>query len=68
MKGNNNLTNTYEKYAIVDSKGKVIETFRQKLSAKDHMRKLMLDYFDEELRIVVVPMKNNTKTQHLNTN
>ncbi len=57
MKGNNRLVNDYEKYAVVDSKGKIIETFRQKITAMNEMVKLKRDYFTDDLKIIVVPRK-----------
>ena len=42
-------------YAIIDSKGNILETFRQKMTALNELRKLNRDYFTEDLKIVVVP-------------
>ena len=57
IRGNHNLTNTYERYAVVDSKNKIIETFRQKLTAVEALKTLQKDYLDEELSIIVIPEK-----------
>ena len=41
-----------ENYAIVDSKGKIIETFRTKAAAMNHLRERKRNYFGEEVKIV----------------
>lgn len=57
MKGNFNLINTYEMYAIVDSKNNILGTYRQKLTANNEMRRLQRDMFDDKLKVIVVPEK-----------
>ena len=51
----NNIRNTYEMYAVIDSKGNTIATFRNKITAMSALWKLKKDYFTSDLKIVVVP-------------
>jgi len=54
-----------EKYAVVDSKGKVIMKFRGKCSADNYRKEIQKYYFDEKLKVVTIEI-NNTKSKDLN--
>ncbi len=55
--GQHRLKNDYEKYAVVDSKGNILEKFRLREAAFNSLPKLKRDYFLYDLKIIVIPRK-----------